>query len=427
MLHLGFLTFSVPGHLNPSLTLAAALSDLGHRVTFFSLPDGIEKIEQAGYRAECYGGEQFSAEDVSGWLRQLGEMSGIRAVRFTVEMLRRQGEVALRDLPDRLSSQHLDGLVIDQIFPAAAVLAQASDLPYVSLSNALPLDRDPTIPPIFSHAGPAQGIWGRWGNRSLYRLADWLSRPIVQQVKEYQVARRLPPARTGLDLVSDLAHIIQIPACFDFPREPMVRPWHFVGPLHSRQTRAATDFPWDQIDETRPLIYASLGTLQNRLRHVFEIIAAACAELPVQLVMSLGGSADPEEYPPWPGDPIVVRFAPQLELLQRARICVTHAGLNTTLESLARGVPMLAIPVTGDQPGVAARIVYHGVGSRLRLRKVTVRRVQREIKMLLDQPGYAQRAAAMQAAIGQCGGATEAARIIEQVIRTRQPVLPARG
>ena len=45
---------------------------------------------------------------------------------------------------------------------------------------------------------------------------------------------------------------------------------------------------------------------------------------------------------------IVVNRAPQLELLKRATLCITHAGLHTTLEALARGVALAAIPVTND-------------------------------------------------------------------------------
>jgi len=45
-----------------------------------------------------------------------------------------------------------------------------------------------------------------------------------------------------------------------------------------------------------------------------------------------------------------------LELLKQTSVCITHAGLNTVLEALTQDVPQVAIPVTNDQPGVAARI-----------------------------------------------------------------------
>jgi UDP-N-acetylglucosamine:LPS N-acetylglucosamine transferase len=62
---------------------------------------------------------------------------------------------------------------------------------------------------------------------------------------------------------------------------------------------------------------------------------------------------------------------PQLELLKQTSVCITHAGLNTVLESLAQGVPQVAIPVTYDQPGVAARIPEKQTGVVTSLDKLT--------------------------------------------------------
>ena len=76
-----------------------------------------------------------------------------------------------------------------------------------------------------------------------------------------------------------------------------------------------------------------MGTLQNRLGHVFHAIAEACRGLDTDLVISLGGGSEPERLGKLPGDPIVVGFAPQLELLARARLTITHAGMNTALET----------------------------------------------------------------------------------------------
>jgi UDP-glucoronosyl and UDP-glucosyl transferase len=81
----------------------------------------------------------------------------------------------------------------------------------------------------------------------------------------------------------------------------------------------------------------------------------------MQVVLSVGRNVNPGDLERIPPNTIVVRIAPQIELLKRAALCITHAGLNTALEALAQGVPMAAIPIGYDQPGVAARIAYHGV------------------------------------------------------------------
>ena len=131
----------------------------------------------------------------------------------------------------------------------------------------------------------------------------------------------------------------QQPAFFDFPRQHLPKCFHYTGPWQEPTGARLADFPWDRLDG-RPLIYASLGTLQNRLERPYQIIAEACAGLDAQLVVALGRSGTaPEKLA---GDPIVAGYAPQRPLLQRSRMVITHGGLNTTLEALTEGLPMVA-------------------------------------------------------------------------------------
>ena len=91
------------------------------------------------------------------------------------------------------------------------------------------------------------------------------------------------------------------------------------------------------------------------------------------MVLSVGRNLNPGDLERIPPNTVVVRIAPQIELLKRAALCITHAGLNTALEALAQGVPMVAIPTGYDQPGVPARIAYHGVGEFVEIGDLTAR------------------------------------------------------
>jgi zeaxanthin glucosyltransferase len=82
----------------------------------------------------------------------------------------------------------------------------------------------------------------------------------------------------------------------------------------------------------------------------------------------------------------VVSFAPQIELLKRATLTVTHAGLNTALESLSQGVPMVAIPVTNDQPGVASRLEWLGVAEVVAPSRLSAKRLEAAIRRVLREP-----------------------------------------
>jgi MGT family glycosyltransferase len=115
-----------------------------------------------------------------------------------------------------------------------------------------------------------------------------------------------------------------------------------------------------------------------------------------------------------PGSPIVVEYAPQIEILSKAALAVTHAGLNTVLESLAAGVPMVAIPVTNDQPAVAARVEASGTGKVIALRSLSAHLLRERIVEVLTQGSYRNRAAVIQNDIRAAGGARRAAEIIER-------------
>lgn len=184
----------------------------------------------------------------------------------------------------------------------------------------------------------------------------------------------------------------------------------------------AVAFPYEKLTG-QPLIYASMGTVQNRLQYIFHDIAQACEELDVQLVMSLGGSLEPEALPKLPGEPLIVKYAPQLDLLQKVTLMITHAGMNTTLECLSHGVPMVAIPVANDQPGIAARIAWAGAGEVVPLKKLSVSKLRESIQRVLTQESYKQNALRLQQAIRQGGGVSRAADIIERAVFTGKPVL----
>jgi MGT family glycosyltransferase len=145
-------------------------------------------------------------------------------------------------------------------------------------------------------------------------------------------------------------------------------------------------------------------------------IIDACVGLDVQLVLSLGGGSQIDEYSELHKRALVVNYAPQLDLLARTRLTITHAGLNTVLESLSQGVPMVAVPVSNDQPGVAARLAYVGAGIVVPYSKLNSARLGTAVRRVLASDSYRQRATSLQAAIQRAGGVQHAANVIEQAI-----------
>ena len=133
----------------------------------------------------------------------------------------------------------------------------------------------------------------------------------------------------------------------------------------------------------------------------------------LQVVLSVGRNVDPADLGSVPPNTIVVRSAPQIELLKRSVLCIT-AGLNTTLETLAQGVPMVAIPIGYEQPGIAARIAYHGVGEFLEVSDMTEQRLSRLIQQTTTDPKYRDRARWFQRNLAHANGLDVACEIVER-------------
>ena len=421
-LHIGLICIPAVGHLHTMLPLGYELRQRGHRVTLFGVPDVEEPALTAGLAFQPMGAAQFPLGTMVKLFRRQGQLRGAIALQYTLRWARRLTRACLEEAPAALKTAGIEGLIIDQNSYWGGTVAELLDLPFVTVCSALMLNWHLTIPPFFTGWPYNPTLRGKFRNLAGYLWYYAITRPNQTLVASYRRAWQLPLHRDPNRTYSQLAQLSQYPAEFEYPRTDLPPPFHFTGPYHNDATRPDIPFPYDRLTG-QPLIYASMGTLQNRLRFVFVKIAEACQDLDAQLVLSLGDAMAPETLPALKGNPLVVPYAPQLELLKRATLVITHGGMNTTLECLKQGVPMVAIPVTNDQPGVAARIAWTGVGETIPVGQLRVGRLRRAIEQVLTTPSYRQHALRLQAAIQRAGGAQRAADIVEQAITTRQPIL----
>jgi MGT family glycosyltransferase len=214
---------------------------------------------------------------------------------------------------------------------------------------------------------------------------------------------------------SRLAVITQTPKQLDFPGSPRPTHFHYAGPLHDDDGRQQVSFPWERLTG-EPLIYASLGSLVNGQPQIYGTILAAARRLKgVQVVLSVGRNISWGDLGTVPTNTVVVETTPQIELLKRAALCITHAGLNTVLEALAQGVPMVALPIGYDQPGVAARIAHHGVGEFMEIENLTAGGLSGLIETVLREPAYRGRCEYFRTLIAETRGLDVAADVIERV------------
>jgi UDP:flavonoid glycosyltransferase YjiC (YdhE family) len=111
-----------------------------------------------------------------------------------------------------------------------------------------------------------------------------------------------------------------------------------------------------------------------------------------------------------------VEDAPQLELIRRAELVITHGGLNTVLETLLEGKPMVAIPMAHDQPAVAARLSRLKVAEVLPIERISAASLRSMLTKVLNDPSYRNAAIEIQGKISSIQGLKIAADAIEQAL-----------
>ena len=423
----GFVSLPFIGHLNPMVALARKVQTRGHKVIFIGIPDIESTIRAANLDFMPYCDEEFPLGSLDRYLAPISRLHGWAAVENTnLHLTPGLAKAAFEHLPRLIKKIGVETLVIDTLHRFLELVPMSLNIPCVHIWNTLHIDGTGTTPACIYNWPHEDTPQARVRNLEGLKKIAGLASSTLDLAKAYAEKAGLQIDWTNpATAVPRLAVISQTPKEFDFPGIPWPPQFHYAGPFHESEGRASIPFPWETLNG-KPLIYASLGTLVNGLDHVYKTILQAVGELPaVQVVLSIGTNVELDSLEPIPANTVVVRRAPQIELLKRAALCITHAGLNTTLEALAQGVPMVALPIAYDQPGVATRIQYHGAGESLEVETLTGPELLGAIRKVLNSPSYRERARYFQDVIAKTRGLEVAADRIEQAVQ-RDAVLTAK-
>lgn len=169
------------------------------------------------------------------------------------------------------------------------------------------------------------------------------------------------------------------------------------------------------LESTLPLpegrvVYISLGTIHTHNAHFFATCFEAFAGAPATFVLSAGALAEQLSPPP---NFIVCSRVPQLEVLRRVDLFITHAGINSLHESLYFGVPMVMVPQQMEQMMNARIAQSHGLGIILGDRPpygqgIRAETLREAADTVLRDPSYRVAAEAMQQRLQAAGGTAQA-------------------
>jgi MGT family glycosyltransferase len=419
---IGFVSMPLSGHLYPMTALARKLQSRGHEVVFIGVSDAEPIVRAANLNFVPFCEKEYPIGSIAKAYRGVAKLHGEDVVRYALrEISPGLLKTALEQLPEKLAESGVEALVLDTIYFFLELVPIRLGMPYAHIWSALHLDFSGVTPnSLFSWPYQTTPEALARNLQGLKKIGGFLA-PVLAVAKSYA-------EKHGLDIdwsdpnatVSKLAVITQTPIEFDFPISNWPPQFRYAGPFHDDQGREQVPFPWEKLTGA-PLIYASMGTLLNGKGIVYRTILEAARRSPeTQLVLSVGDNIILDDLGTIPSNAIVVPKAPQIELLKRATLCITHAGVNTVLEALAQAVPMVAIPIGFDQPGVAARIAYHRVGEFVDVENLTVEHLSEVIQRVRKNPNYRLRARYFQKMIAQTRGLDVAAYAIEQAFTKNQ-------
>ena len=364
MAHLALITPPLVGHLNALQSLGRVLVSRGHRVTLLG-PEDVRAWVWPDIGFAPIGLETHPPGHVERQAQRMGRLFGPLGMRSMLRGLADDTAMVAREAPAVLERLGVDALVVDQLEPAGGVVARGLGVPYMSVACALPIERDEDVPPVFVGWRYDPSSHGRWRNAGGHLVADRLMRRQHEALAAAATRFGLEPRPLPSDWISPTLSVSQTLPSLDFPRHAEPATMHHVGPLRVEDTR---EFPFER--DGRPLVFASLGTLQGARKRLFRAIAFAAEKAGMQLVMVHCGRLTRSQVAALPGvgtrgGPIVTDFVPQAHVLAQADLAVLHGGFNTVLDALATRTPMVVMPLAFEQPAIAARLERAGVAQRV--------------------------------------------------------------
>ena len=382
--------FCIPahGHTNPTLGVVRELVSRGHQVWYYSYNIMREKIESAG--ATFVSCDDYDME------QKLTPKDSVRVgkdLAFSTKILV-DTTLALDDkVCEDMKSLKPDCIVADSMAVWGKAIAIKLGIPFVSSTTTFAFNQ---------HSAKIM----KQGIGELVRML--ISMPkITKNIKRLQ--DKGYPIKSVLDIIQndDNTHtIVYTSSDFQPCADTFSDKYVFVGP----SIRPATD----KIVKTKEkLIYISMGTVNNDMMPLYKTCITTLADTEYQVIISVGNLVSIKEFGKLPENISVYEHVDQIAVLQVADIFLSHCGMNSVNESLYFGVPLLMLPQTAEQGGVAERV--HQLGAGIKLKKTDGASIIYAINKLLSVNSYKDNAQKISWSFRQCVGSKGAADKIEQV------------
>lgn len=389
------LFFNIPllGHISPTLPVVGELRRRGHEVTYCCTEETRPSIERSGARFTAYP-DVLSRRELTGASKRIADVRPL-LVRYQRQLVPFAASEIRREAPDLV--------VYDNLAVWAAIASGSVGVPAIASYTLL-------VP-----GGWDVGL-GKWNN--IWQLFDGLRARRATRREHDRMAEALgaevvvlsqhpPIERTNIVFVGPRFH----------PSSTVVDDrFTLVGPSLDERTREVDD--WQAPDGDGPLVYVSLGTVNNEPTAFYREVFRAYRNHPSRFVLSTGTRTDLRKLGPFPANFAVHRSVPQLRVLEAADAFVTHGGMNSIQESLSRGVPMVVVPQQLEQVINGRRVAQLGagvvLGDQAPYGRVSAAGLRRALDEILTVEAYRRQAQQLGEDGRAAGGYVRAADTIEQ-------------
>ena len=319
------LMINVPysGHTNPTLPLASELVKRGHKVFYINAEEFREKIEATG----------------AGFIPYINYPSNPSEQEKKTKCFRAAFETALS------IKVRIDLLIYEMFFFPGIRIAEILGIPCVRQFS--------------------QPAWSKENVRDasiFFRISCMLIDMQVMGKKnvDFMQLKNKSLMQAVLYDKPDL-NIVYVPEVFQPYRNSFGDNYLFIKP-RLQPPLSKQVIPYREM--RRPIIYISLGSIISNKGFCKECIRAFGGK---KLTVILNtGRVNPQALGKIPDNIYAYSFVPQIEVLSKADVFLTHCGMNSINEAMTLGVPMVAMPFINDQISNGKRVVELGIGKKVR-------------------------------------------------------------
>lgn len=305
--------------------------------------------------------------------------------------LLRTADIVIPSVLAQTKGERFDYILHDSMFGCGRLIAQMLDLPAVNSCTSFVFQQD------------------SFDSLQERRLSQFSAEANERAQQEFQQLIRNVQAKYGVQISSAYEvycnpaplTIVYTSKHFQPDGESFNESYKFVGP--SIALRSLDEFDFSHLD-TDNLIYISLGTVFNQAMDFYKLCFEAFVNTKYTVILSVGRRTQLTDLGEIPANFIVRNYVPQLEVLQLAKLFITHGGMNRASEGLYYGVPLIVLPQSANQPVVARRVSEIGAGIHLEQEGLTTGELREAAERVLNDASFRKACAGIGDSFRTAGG-----------------------